>query len=102
MKYYVYRFRLIYNTLQILLPISPWDCGKMLKYDSQQGKNITLPERPWQANFDCRHVDFCCTSPVGMYFLLTFGIKNFTNHTMHTPLAYCQEIENFGHKAANI
>ncbi len=46
-----------------------------------QGKNITLPECPGQVNFDCGHVDFCCTGPAGMFFLLSFSIKNFTNHT---------------------
>ncbi len=46
-----------------------------------QGKNIGLPECLGQVNFDCGHADFCCTGLAGMYFLLSFSIKNFTNHT---------------------
>ena len=29
-------------------------------YQVIQGKNITLPERLGQVNFDCGQVDFCC------------------------------------------
>ncbi len=46
-----------------------------------QGKNITLPKRPGQVNFDCGHVHFRWTGPAGMYFLLSFGIQNFRNRT---------------------
>ncbi len=79
---------------------------QLLHSDKLQGKNITLPECPGQVNFDCGHVDFCCTGPVGMYFLLSFSIKSFTNHT-HRHIAgkskiwacnFCNEAGNFlGH-----
>ncbi len=48
---------------------------------SGQEHNTARPECPGQVNLDCGHVDFCCTGPAGMYFLLSFSIKNFTNHT---------------------
>ncbi len=59
-----------------------WQLFRSTAYEMLiQGKNITLPECPGQVNFDCGHVYFCCTGPAGMYFFLSFGIKNFTCHT---------------------